>query len=834
MGEVDYDPYLSALDTDAPISPPTNVTKAVSGSDVVLSWTANSESDVAGYKLYYGNPTGYSYDNSVDLGNVTTHTVTDGDIGTEYAITAYDNSLDGTDDQVDGNESWYSIAKSPGVTLSSDKSILSEPSESTTITATIDYQSSADVVVNLSYSGTATNGTDYESAEKITISAGTKSGTTILNVKDDSSTELTETIIIDISSVSGASEQGNQQLTINLQDDDLTTINSIAIDKSSISEGEESVIVTASVDEVQSKEVTIPFSYSGTATENIDYENENWPVSTVAGGNNFGTNSNQLAYPHGLHVNSAGDIYIVNRSTHSVVKWAAGSESGVVVAGGSEGYGLDQLKDPDGIHIDSSGNIYIADAGSMRIVKWEEGASQGVVVAGQTNNQGDDDDELNHPKNIFVDSSGNIYISDTFNHRVMKWDAGASLGTLVAGGIGMGSSNKHLNSPRGIYVDSEGSIFIVDKDQHRVMKWESGSDEGIVVAGGNGAGSALNQLDHPTDLFFGSDGYMYISDKSAHRVVKWKPGANEGVVIAGGNGDGSSDNQLSDPQGVYLDNDGNLYVSDTRNHRIQKIQIAPQIKILAGQTSGSLKINIIDDKIDEDDETVILSPGTVEGANNSNSEVLTFTINDDDDPPTINFSQSAESIVENSSTDLIITATLSEASEKEIEIPFTVSGTADASEYTVSDSPLKITAGSLSGTITVSTNGKDDTDVEPIETIILNYDNLVNATTTFTSSTINLISDDVPDLSSIEVDKSEIFEHEKSIITATIAEAHARDTSVIFNISGTATFDEDYNVDIQSKNTFNIYYGGNGIGSEINQLNNPLKMFILIQMVIYM
>ena len=99
---------------------------------------------------------------------------------------------------------------------------------------------------------------------------------------------------------------------------------------------------------------------------------------------------------------------------------------------------------------------------------------------------------------------------------------------------------------------------------------------------------------------------MYISDKSAHRVVKWKPGANEGIVIAGGNGDGSSDNQLSDPQGLYLDNNGNLYVSDTRNHRVQKTQIAPQIKILAGQTSGSLKINIIDDKIDEDDETVIL------------------------------------------------------------------------------------------------------------------------------------------------------------------------------------------------------------------------------------
>ena len=58
---------------------------------------------------------------------------------------------------------------------------------------------------------------------------------------------------------------------------------------------------------------------------------------------------------------------------------------------------MNQLKDPDGIYVDSYGNIYIADAGSMRIVKWEPGASQGVV-AGETNNQGDDDDELNHQK----------------------------------------------------------------------------------------------------------------------------------------------------------------------------------------------------------------------------------------------------------------------------------------------------------------------------------------------------------------------------------------------------------------------------------------------------
>ena len=109
-GIVDYTPFSTSLNTDAPISPPSNVTKSVSGSDIVLSWSANEESDLAGYKLHYGSPTGYSYATSVDLGNVTTYVVSGGDIATEYSITAYDSSTDGTDDMVDGNESWYSKA----------------------------------------------------------------------------------------------------------------------------------------------------------------------------------------------------------------------------------------------------------------------------------------------------------------------------------------------------------------------------------------------------------------------------------------------------------------------------------------------------------------------------------------------------------------------------------------------------------------------------------------------------------------------------------------------------------------------------------------------------
>ena len=110
LGIVDYTPFLNSPNILAPISPPVNVIKTQNGNNVVLTWVSNGESDLSGYKLYYGNPTGYSYDNVIDLGNVTSYTITNGTLSNEYAITAYDNLVNNIDDQVDGNESWFSIA----------------------------------------------------------------------------------------------------------------------------------------------------------------------------------------------------------------------------------------------------------------------------------------------------------------------------------------------------------------------------------------------------------------------------------------------------------------------------------------------------------------------------------------------------------------------------------------------------------------------------------------------------------------------------------------------------------------------------------------------------
>ena len=112
LGEVDYSNYLTAKNSSAPISPPINVEKTNIQGRIKITWTANTESDIAGYKIYYGNYTGYSFSNSIDIGNVTEYTL---DLPVNYkdsviAVTSYDIDIDGINDVTDGNESWYSVS----------------------------------------------------------------------------------------------------------------------------------------------------------------------------------------------------------------------------------------------------------------------------------------------------------------------------------------------------------------------------------------------------------------------------------------------------------------------------------------------------------------------------------------------------------------------------------------------------------------------------------------------------------------------------------------------------------------------------------------------------
>ncbi len=425
-----------------------------------------------------------------------------------------------------------------------------------------------------------------------------------------------------------------------------TTV-TISSNKTYITE-DESLNITATLNAISSSDVTVNFTFTGTATAEVDYTTMAGPFTVAGVTNSSGLTADKLKLPIGICVDAAGNIYIADQSNHRIQKWVSGASVGITVAGesGVSGSDASHLNNPSDVFVDAAGNIYIADQDNHRIQKWASGESSGSTVAGLSGVAGTTLDKLDSPHGVYVDASGNIYISDYNNHRVQEWVLGAGIGATVAGGT-QGNAANQLNNPFGLFVDGSGTIYIADASNHRVQKWTSGATEGITVAGdSNGVlGSTANKLNTPFDVFVDAFGSVYVADAINQRIQKWTSGATEGITVAGGNGLGTSMDQFHYPSGVWVDNLGKIYAVDYGNHRVQQNQYSPIIVIEAGQISESLQVDGIVDVVSEGDETIIVDVASVVNATLVEPSQLNLTILCADAPvgdPTQTFCNSAQ------------------------------------------------------------------------------------------------------------------------------------------------------------------------------------------------
>ena len=124
-------------------------------------------------------------------------------------------------------------------------------------------------------------------------------------------------------------------------------------------------------------------------------------------------------------------------------------------------------------------NIFLAS--SIRL-RWNR---TGITVAGITGSSGSALDRLSYPYDLAVDSSKTVFIAERGNNRVQMWLAGASSGTTVAGQSSgtAGTAVNYFNRAGGVVVDSNGNLYVTDPYNHRVQYWASGSSTGTIIAG---------------------------------------------------------------------------------------------------------------------------------------------------------------------------------------------------------------------------------------------------------------------------------------------------------------------------------------------------------------
>jgi uncharacterized protein (TIGR03437 family) len=216
--------------------------------------------------------------------------------------------------------------------------------------------------------------------------------------------------------------------------------------------------------------------------------------------------------------------------------------------------------------------------------------------------------QLNAPFAVAVDAAGNLYIAEFNNNRVRKVAANGNIGTLAGNGVsgfsgdGLQATSAQLNGPRGVAVDSSGNVYIADTNNNCVRKVTP--DGVIATVAGNGiagvsgdGGLAVNaQVGNPVALAVDSVGNVYIADGSARVRKLFLSGlitTIAGTGTRGYSGDGSSapNAGLNAPSALAVNAAGSIWVADTLNNAVRLLQFAGGGTAVSAVTSGASLLN---------------------------------------------------------------------------------------------------------------------------------------------------------------------------------------------------------------------------------------------------
>jgi hypothetical protein len=316
-------------------------------------------------------------------------------------------------------------------------------------------------------------------------------------------------------------------------------------------------------------------------------------ITTLAGTGTSGysgdggpATSARLSAPRTMAADRAGNVYIVDTDNHRARRVDTSGRITTIAGTGSAGYSGDggaatsaRLDTPHGIAVDTAGNVYIADPPNQRIRKVDtSGRITTVAGNGSSGYNGDGipatSARLNYPKGVEIGPDGLLYIADNNNHRVRKVDAAGVIHTVAGtgssgfSGDGGPATAARLAEPRNIAFGPDGSLYIVDQVNDRIRRVSPG---GTITTYASGFGL-------PRDVAVDAAGNVYVADESHKKIYRVDTAGGvftfAGTGSTGSSGDGGPATKalLNNPRGVAWNAaTGQVLIADTNNHRIRRV-----------------------------------------------------------------------------------------------------------------------------------------------------------------------------------------------------------------------------------------------------------------------
>lgn len=299
------------------------------------------------------------------------------------------------------------------------------------------------------------------------------------------------------------------------------------------------------------------------------------------------------------------------------------------------------MSQPAGIFVDSAGRLWVADGGNNRVLRFDDTATKanGAPADGVLGQPGfatktflnpPTNSSLTGPVGVFVDSGGRLWVGDSLNNRVLRFDNAATKADGAPADAVLGQANFTSNGavtppaatsllfPNGVFVDGGGRLWVADAGNNRVLRF----DNAATKANGAAADGVLGQPDFTTDssatsqngmlipvgVFGDPSGRLYVADVFNNRVLIFNnaalknDGANANNVLGQPNftsdNGGTTATSLEQPGMPCFDFlTSSLYVPDSGNNRVVRYTVSPPLTVQAGGRGNNLGANIADPAI---------------------------------------------------------------------------------------------------------------------------------------------------------------------------------------------------------------------------------------------
>lgn len=248
---------------------------------------------------------------------------------------------------------------------------------------------------------------------------------------------------------------------------------------------------------------------------------------------------------------------------------------------------------PRGIATAADGSLFVADSRNHRIVHLNS-AGEFINAFGGYGNVMDGavpGGLLNEPWGVAVGPDGNVYVADTWNHRIQIFTPQGEFlrmwNSFEVNGLPDG-----FWGPRGIAVDKSGRVFVTDTGKQRVVVFDS---NGNYLTQFGSLGMEAGNLDEPVGIALSPDGKIYIADTWNYRVQVFESDASglQFRSVRVWDVDAWSSDSLDNKPFLALDQNGNVYITDPDRGRVIVFDGEGNFKLLWGGFDNSYLMGII-------------------------------------------------------------------------------------------------------------------------------------------------------------------------------------------------------------------------------------------------